>query len=70
MKNFVECWHCQHYIWFSADSNNLFAECNIKNQIVFASEKVCEQFLLGESVHTKRDIPDYCVHYQNRKSKI
>lgn len=64
MNNFVECWHCEHYVWFSVDRNNLFAICDVKNSCVIACEKVCEQFILAKGIHTKRDIPDYCIHYK------
>lgn len=42
MGGVVNCWHCEHYIWFSADKNNLSAVCRIKNHCVSAKEKVCE----------------------------
>ena len=70
MSCFVECWHCDHYIWFSTDSNNLLALCDIKKCRVFAGKKVCEQFVLGKGIHTKRDIPDYCIHYQKNKIPV
>ena len=64
MNNYVECWHCEHYVWFSADKNNLLAICDIKNNCVLACGEVCEHFILAKGVHTKRDIPDYCIHYK------
>jgi len=67
MNKFVECWHCEHYVWFSLSNDNSFAICDVKNSCVFANNKVCEQFLLGKGVHTNRDIPDYCIHYKRIK---
>ena len=64
MNNYVECWHCKHYVWFSADRNNSFAKCDVKNTCVFAGCEVCEQFVLAKGVCTKKVIPDYCIHYK------
>ncbi len=64
MKVFVECWYCEHYTWFSVNSDNSFAICDIKNHCVSAKEKVCDQFILGKGIFTKRYIPDYCIHYK------
>lgn len=58
MQNFLNCWLCKHFIWFSANNNNSFALCDIKNRCILANEKVCEHFVLGNGVHTKREIPD------------
>ena len=66
MNGFVECWHCEHYIWFSATSDNSFAKCKINGKLVFARNKVCEQFLLKQRIHTQKDIPSYCTHYKNK----
>lgn len=63
MDNFVKCWHCKHYIWFSVNDDSSLAICNIKNKCVAAKDSVCEYFLLHEAIHTNRDIPDYCINY-------
>ncbi len=67
MSNFVKCWHCIHYIWFSVNSDNSSAVCDIKKQRVSATETVCEQFILDKGIHTIKSIPDYCTHYNNQK---
>ena len=64
MDNYVECWHCEHYIWFSLSADNSFATCDVKNSCVFADGTVCEQFVLAKGVCTKKVIPDYCIHYK------
>jgi hypothetical protein len=63
MKGIVECWHCKYYSWFSVNNNNSLAKCSIKNKSVAANERVCSRFMLHEAIYTKRDIPDYCIHY-------
>lgn len=65
-NNFVNCWHCEHYEWFSDDNKNQSAICRIKNTRVFAFDEVCEDFLLNEAVYTKRKIPSYCRHYKEK----
>ena len=66
MKNYVECWHCENYEWFSACSNNLLAICKIKKECVLAGGRVCERFVLGKGIFTKREIPDYCINYNKK----
>ena len=69
MNGFVKCWHCGHYIWFSDDSENLSAICDIKKRRVECSEDVCKEFVLGKGIHAKRNVPDYCVHYWESVNK-
>lgn len=66
MSEFVQCWHCVHYIWFSVNDDNSSAICEIKKQCVSAKEKVCEQFILGKGIYTQKTIPDYCTHYKTK----
>lgn len=67
MDNFVKCWHCRHYIWFSVNNDNSLAICNIKDACVAEDDTVCEYFLLHEAIYTNKDIPDYCKNYFNSK---
>ncbi len=64
MSDFVKCWHCMHYIWFSVNDDNSLAVCDIKKQRVSSEEKVCEKFILNSGIHTNKAIPDYCIHYK------
>ena len=64
MEEYVKCWHCEHYIWFSQDDENRFATCDIKKIRVFSMDAVCRCFLIKRGVHTKKKIPDYCVNYK------
>ncbi|MBE6788811.1 MAG: hypothetical protein E7539_04010 [Ruminococcaceae bacterium] len=66
MENVVKCWHCKYYKWFSDDKRNQTAICDIKNSRVSANDKVCEEFVLHQGIHTARDIPKYCRHYNNK----
>ncbi len=63
MDEFVKCWHCTHYIWFSVKEDNTFAICDIKNQCVADIDEVCKYFILSKGIITKKSIPDYCMHY-------
>ncbi len=66
MSEFVKCWHCKHYIWFSVTDDNFIAHCEIKNQSVFKNEKVCESFILSQGIFTRKEIPEYCIYYKNK----
>ncbi len=65
MSDFVKCWHCTHYIWFSVNYDNSLAICDIKKQCVSSEEKVCEKFIRNNGIYTKKAIPDYCIHYKH-----
>ncbi len=67
MGEFVKCGHCIHYIWFSVNDDNSFAVCDLTKECVSANRKVCEKFILGKGIHTKKAIPDYCTYYYNDK---
>lgn len=64
MEEYVKCWHCGHYIWFSLDSENRIALCDIKKRGVFARDEVCKEFIKNRAVYTKKKIPDYCINYK------
>ena len=66
MKKTVECWHCENYVWFSVESNNLLAVCKIRNECVLACGEVCEQFVLRKGIFTEREVPDYCINYNKK----
>ena len=55
-----------HYDWFPEDQDNSKSECAIKQKTVFVEDVVCEEFILHCGVHTSKEIPDYCKHYQNK----
>jgi len=63
MEDVVNCRHCQYYAWFSASDDNLTAVCDVKGIIVSATNTVCQEFIVGDGVHTTRNIPEYCRHY-------
>ena len=69
MQNFVKCWQCEHYIWFSTHSDNSSALCGIKKCFINANEIVCEHFVLNKGIHTKRAIPKYIIEHQKSNLK-
>ena len=67
MSEFVQCWHCKHYMWSFDNGDNSYAICWVKNRCVYAKENVCEDFILDKWIITKKSIPDYCTHYNAEK---